>query len=123
MQKPSLIIALFLLFAGVSVQAQQAVPERNPPVVAPSALFQQHLESLYLAVNAKDNDRIAGCERSLYEVLRQELSVATEQKRPSSKRLNEIFEQFVDFSFANAGKDAADAHLALLEEFLAIISN
>ncbi len=121
MQKSTLFIAFFLLFAGVSAQAQQAVPERNPVVAAPGAMFQKRLEALYLAINEKDNDRITRSEMVLYETLRQELALA--QQKPSFKRLDEIFAQFVDFSFVKADKDASDAHLALLEEFLAHISN
>lgn len=117
------LFAFFVLFAGTSLTAQNA-SERNPPTITPTQYFQSRLEKLYLAINQKENNNISRYETDLMGMMRTHIETAqtSPEKKKYSKRMEEILTSFEGFSFVTAEKDAADAHLALLEEFLAMLN-
>lgn len=117
------LFAFFVLFAGTSLTAQNA-SERNPPTITPTQYFQSRLEKLYLAINQKENNNISRYETDLMGMMRTHIETAqtSTEKKKYSKRMEEILTSFEGFSFVTAEKDAADAHLALLEEFLAMLN-
>lgn len=117
------LFAFFVLFAGTSLTAQNA-SERNPPTITPTQYFQGRLEKLYLAINQKENNNISRYETDLMGMMRTHIETAqtSPEKKKYSKRMEEILTSFEGFSFVTAEKDAADAHLALLEEFLAMLN-
>ncbi len=117
------LFVFFVLFAGTSLMAQ-TVSERNPPTVTPTQYFQSRLEKLYVAINQKENNNISRYETDLMGLMRTQIETAqtSTEKKKYSKRMEEILTSFEGFSFVTAEKDAADAHLALLEEFLAMLN-
>lgn len=117
------LVALFVLVTGTSLMAQ-SVSERNPPTVTPTQYFQSRLERLYLAINQKEKSNISRYETDLLGMMRTQIETAqtSAEKQKYSKRMEEILTSFEGFSFVTAEKDAADAHLALLEEFLAMLN-
>jgi hypothetical protein len=117
------LFVFFVLFAGTSLMAQ-TVSERNPPTVTPTQYFQSRLEKLYVAINQKENNNISRYETDLMGLMRTQIETAqtSTEKKKYSKRMEEILTSFEGFSFVTAEKDTADAHLALLEEFLAMLN-
>ncbi len=117
------LIAFFALSVGTTLTAQN-VSERNPPTVTPTQYFQSRLEKLYVAINQKENNNISRYETDLLGMMRTHIETAqtSTEKKKYSKRMEEILTSFEGFSFITAEKDAADAHLALLEEFLAMLN-
>jgi|JI7StandDraft_1071085.scaffolds.fasta_scaffold167819_1 hypothetical protein len=117
------LIAFFALSVGTTLTAQN-VSERNPPTVTPTQYFQSRLEKLYVAINQKENNNISRYETDLLGMMRTHIETAqtSTEKKKYSKRMEEILTSFEGFSFVTAEKDAADAHLALLEEFLAMLN-
>lgn len=112
----------FLLgtFSVLSAQTE-TVPSREIAVERPSAYFQGRLERLYKALELKDVQQMIRYERELVQAMRDALSSRAVKEERLYNRLQAVFQQFDGFSFTQAAPGQQDVHLALLEEFLAIL--
>lgn len=121
-----LLFALFTLLtaATFSLNAQQARTVKLPTA---AEHFQLRLESLYKAIDAKDQPAVVRHEREISRAMRQAIDAAgtPENGTDDAKYKTEmetVLNKFEGFTFVNAAKDAIDEHLALLEEFLGMMT-
>ncbi|MFN7326561.1 MAG: hypothetical protein ACK5SQ_08255 [Chitinophagales bacterium] len=118
-----LFIAIGLFFLNLSALSAQkeAIAERVVASESPSAYFQGRLERLYKAIEQRDPTQMARYERELVQAMREALQQKLVKDERLANRLQVVFQQFDGFSFTQANPGQQAAHLALLEEFLAIL--
>lgn len=118
-----LFFAIGLFFSNLSALSAQkeATPDRVIATERPSAYFQGRLERLYKAIEQRDPTQTARYERELVQAMREAMQQKLVKDERLHNRLLVVFQQFDGFSFTQANPGQQDAHLALLEEFLAIL--
>jgi hypothetical protein len=100
----------------------------SPAAPTPVDIFQHYLENLYLAVEKRDANQMIVTQSELMgemrtAILSSRTAIAGSEPARRKERMQAIFDSFEKFSFHNVSKEDATPHLALLEEFLALMSN
>jgi|1048.fasta_scaffold08722_2 hypothetical protein len=122
MVRTAFLILGFLAGSLSILSAQtETAPSREIAVERPSAYFQGRLERLYKAIEQKDQQQMIRYERELVQAMRDALLTKAVKEEQLYNRLQAVFQQFDGFSFTQAAPGQQDVHLALLEEFLAIL--